>query len=115
MRVSYLTSLAFAGTVFAAPIVEAPAAEIEDITFVLDGYKVILNNAHQLIAKVTALKAGDDVTAVLKQMSALSGETISISEKMTADIKSKDGKLSTAATTKVAKPSAEVATTTVTM
>jgi len=37
MRVSYLTSLAFAGTVFAAPIVEAPAAEIEDITFVLDG------------------------------------------------------------------------------
>lgn len=115
MRLSFVTSLAFAGTVFASPIRETPAQEITDVKFVLDGYKTILDNAQKLIEKVTTLKAGDDVVARLKEMSVLSGSTITIAEGMTKNINSTPGKLSVAAATQLAKPSADVATNTVTI
>jgi len=113
MRISYLTSLAFAGAVFAAPAIQVPAAEITDISEVLGGYKVVLNNSRKLIEKVAALQPGDDVIAVLKSMSALSGNIIATSQNMTTLIRAQEGKLSTAAVNQVAKPSADVATTTV--
>lgn len=116
MRFSVLTSLAFVGATFAAPSVELQKRqEISNIDFVLDGYKGILTNAHQLIEKVTALKAGDDVIAVLKQMSTLSGATIKITEKMITDINGTPGKMTAQAALQVAKPSSEVASTTITI
>lgn len=118
MRFSYITSLAFAGAAFAAPIVDAPEADIADVSFVIEGYKTIITNANSLITKVNSLKAdatSEQVIAVLKEMSGISGSTIAISEKMTADINAKAGQLTTAAVAQVAKPSAEVATSTVTI
>jgi hypothetical protein len=113
MRLSFLTSLAFAGTILAAPAVQAPAQEVADVKFVLDAYKVILSNAKQLAAKITSLKPGDDVIARLKEMSTLSGSTVNIVEKLTKDIKSLNGKMSKKAAVDVAKPSAEAAYSTV--
>lgn len=116
MRLSVVTSLALVGATFAAPSVELQKRqEISKIDFVLDGYKGILTNANQLITKITSMKAGDDVVTVLKEMSTLSGATIKITEKMIADINNTPGKMTVAAATTLAKPSSEVATTTVTI
>lgn len=116
MRFSVLTSLAFIGATVAAPTVDLQKRqEISNINFVLDGYKGILTNAHQLIEKITKLKAGDDVIATLKEMSTLSGATIKITEKMITDINNTPGKMTAQAAVQVGKPSAEVATTTITI
>ncbi|TID13922.1 hypothetical protein E6O75_ATG07154 [Venturia nashicola] len=61
------------------------------------------------------MKAGDDVVAVLKDMSVLSGDSIKITEKMIADTNNTPGKMSAAAAVQVAEPSGKVATTTVTI
>jgi hypothetical protein len=113
MRLSFLTTLAFAGSILAAPAVQAPAQEISDIKFVLDAYKVINSNAAKLAGKITSLKPGDDVIARLKEMSTLSGSTIKILEQLIKDINAKPGKMSSAAATSLAKPSAESAMSTV--
>lgn len=116
MRFSLLTSLALVGATLAAPSAELQKRqEITNINFVLDGYKVILTNAQGLITKITGLKAGDDVVATLKEMSTLSASTIKITEKMIADINNTPGKMTQAAAVTLAKPSGEVATTTVTI
>jgi Hydrophobic surface binding protein A len=115
MRLSFLISFAFAGTIFAAPTVEAPAQEITDVKFILDGFSTIISNAAKLADKITSLKPGDDVIARLKEMSALSGSTIKTSEQMTKDINALKGKLSSEATVKVAEPAVKVATSTVTI
>jgi hypothetical protein len=107
MRFSVLTSLALASLAIAAP---APQdGEVKDIQFVLDGYKVIISNAKQLITKVEALKAGDDIVAKLKEMSTLSGKTIAVTEQLTKDINAKKGTLTPQAAYQVAKPSQDVA------
>jgi hypothetical protein len=116
MRFSVLTSLAFIGATIAAPTVELQKRqEITNIDFVLDSYKGILTNAHQLIEKITGLKQGDNVVAILKEMSTLSGATITITEKMISDINAIPGKMAPQAAVQVAKPSEEVAATTMTI
>jgi cyanate lyase len=115
MRLSVLASLAFSGAVFAAPTVQAPEQEIHDVKFVLDGYAIIISNAHQLRDKIMSLKPGDDVISRLKEMSVLSGTTIKVTEKMTKDINALKGKLSLEAVLKVAEPSVEVASTAATI
>lgn len=116
MRFSVFTSLALVSATFAAPAAEIQKRqEISNVNFVLDGYKGILANAQQLITKITGLKAGDDVVAVLKEMSTLSGSTVKITEKMITDINNTPGKMSNAAAATLAKPSGEVATTTITI
>src|ERR1700760_320999 len=115
MRFSFLASLAFSGAVFAAPTVQIPGQEINDIKFVLDGYATIISNAHKLVDKVASLKLGDDVIARLKEMSALSSVTIKVAEQMTKDINALTGKLSTEAALQVAPPTIEVASTAVTI
>jgi Hydrophobic surface binding protein A len=113
MRLSLLTSLAFASTIFAAPSTQIPAQEITDVKFIRDAYADVLGNAYQLVDKITNLKPEDDVIARLKEMSVLSGSTLKITEKMTGDIKALSGKLSSQAAFLIATPSAEVAQTTV--
>jgi hypothetical protein len=113
MRFSVLTTAAFAGSVLAAPSVQAPAQSISNVQFVLDGYAVILSNAGQLVEKVTALKAGDDIVAKLKEMSTLSKNTIDVTEKLTVQINAIPGKLTATAAGKLALPSTQVAKTTV--
>lgn len=116
MRFSILTSLALVGTTLAAPSASLQKRqEISKIDFVLDGYKGILKNADVLIKKITGMKDGDDVVAVLKEMSVVSSDTIKITEKMITDINNTPGKMTTAAALSVAKPSGEVAVTTVTI
>lgn len=116
MRFSALASLALVGATFAAPSGNLQKRqEISNVNFVLEGYKGILANAQGLINKITSLKAGDDVIATLKEMSTLSGATIKITETMIADINKTPGKMTAAAAVSVAKPSSEVATTTVTI
>jgi hypothetical protein len=113
MRLSLLTSLAFASTVFAAPSTQTPAQDITDVKFIRDGYADILGNAYQIVNKITNLNPEDDVIARLKEMSVLSGSTLKITEKMTEDIKALSGKLSAGATLLLATPMAEVAQVTI--
>jgi hypothetical protein len=113
MRLSFFTTLALASTVYAVPSPQQP--EVSDVKFVLDGYKIILDNAHKLIKKVTALKPGDDVIARLKEMSTLSRNTVKTTEKMIKDINIIKNKISISAARQITLPSAEVAVTTVTI
>src|ERR1700743_3105169 len=107
MHITFLTSLAFASAIFAAPVLQSPAQEIQDVKFILDGFSAIQANAQKLADKITSLKPGDDVIARLRKMSTLSGSTIKISESMTKQTNALKGKLSAAATIQVAKPAAE--------
>ncbi|KAE9984819.1 hypothetical protein EG328_008220 [Venturia inaequalis] len=116
MRFSIFASLALVGTSLAAPSSSLQKRqEISNVDFVLDGYKGILKNSEQLITKITSMKSGDDVAAVLKEMSTLTADSTKITEKMIADINKTPGKMTVAAAFSVAKPSGDVAISTVTI